>query len=407
MYSQTTTPPVPPFSQDVNANRPQNASANSSYNLAVTEHNFKFPQLLRTNLAVDRKLPLDIIATLEGIYSKDINGVYHQNINLPSTGTALLGSDNRIRYTSSQIYRGAGGVSITNPNISDAILMRNTSKGYTYNITLQIQRNVKNLYTMLAYTYGDSRSVNDGGSIAQSIWRDRSVSGDPNADVTSFSNFFQPHRVIAAAYYRKEYAKYFATSLGLTFEAANGGTASYIYAGDLNNDGQASNDLIYVPRDQNDIVLEGVNASDTRTPAVIWDQLNAYINQDPYLSKRSGQYAERNGLLFPFYKRLDLNFSQDFMIKAGKKLNTLRVSVDIFNFGNLLNSNWGIYRIPNRTALLNFKRVETTGPNAGKPVFSFPYLNAANQNPLVSTFQNSTSQNSRYQAQVGVRYIFN
>lgn len=395
------------FNPNVDAYRPVGAAANTSYNLAVTDRNFKFPQLFRSNVAVDQKLPFDIVATLEGIFSKDINGVYHQNINLPSTGTALAGADKRIRYSGSRIYSGSGGESAANPNISDAILMTNTSKGYTYNITLQLQRNVKNLYTMIAYSYGDSRSVNDGGSIAQSIWRDRLVSGDPNQNVTSFSNFYQPHRVVAAAFYRIEYAKYFATSIGFTYEAANGGTASYAYAGDLNNDGLNTNDLIYVPKDASEIVLETVNAQDTRSTTVIWNQLNAFINQDPYLSRRRGQYAERNGLLLPWYKRIDLNFTQDFFVKVGGKRNTIRFTMDIFNFGNLLNKNWGIFRTTNRTALLNFKRVETTGANAGKPVFSFPYLDAANQIPLTSTFQNSTGQGSRYQVQMGIRYIFN
>ncbi len=395
------------FNPDVDAYRPENAAANTRYNLAVTDHNFKFPQLFRSNLAIDHKLPFDITATLEGIFSKDINGVYHQNVNLPTTGTALVGSDNRIRYSSSKIYSGAGGATVNNPDITDAILMRTTNKGCPSNITLPLQRTFKNLYTLVAYAYGDSRSVNDGGSIAQSIWRDRSVSGDPNANVTSYSNFYQPHRVIAAAFYRKEYGKYFASSIGLTFEGANGGTSTYVYSGDLNNDGLTTNDLVYVPKDQNDIVLEEVNSSDTRSAAVIWGQLNAYINQDPYLSKRRGQYAERNGLLLPFYRRLDLNFTQDFMIKTGKKTNTLRLTADVFNFGNLLNKNWGIARIPNRTTLLNFKRVETSGPNSGKPVFSFPYLDATNQIPLTSTFQNSTGQSSRCQVQLGVRYIFN
>lgn len=395
------------FNDDVDAYRPQNAAANTSYNLAITDRDFKFPQLFRSNIAVDKKLPFDITATLEGIFSKDLNAVYHQNINLPSTGTALTGSDKRIRYTSSRIYSGAGGTTASNPNISDAILMTNTSKGYTYNITLQLQRNVKNLYTMVAYTYGDSRSVNDGGSIAQSIWRDRSVSGDPNQEHVSYSNFYQPHRVIAAAYYRFEYAKHFATSIGFTFEGANAGTASYTYNGDLNNDGLTTNDLIYVPKDASDIVLEGVNGSDTRTAAQLWGQLNTYINQDPYLSTRRGEYAERNGLLLPFYKRLDFNFTQDFAVKAGKNTNTLRFTMDIFNFGNLLNKNWGIVKFANRTALLNFKRVETTGVNTGKPVYSFPYLDATNLIPLTSTFQNSTSQSSRWQMQIGIRYIFN
>jgi len=402
----TATPP-PAFSSEVTANIPQNPTSNTAYNLAVSDKNFKFPQLFRANLAADIKLPLDIIGTVEGIYNKDINGVYHQNVNLPSTGTALQGADNRIRYSATKIWSGAGGATAANPNISDAILMRNTSNGYTYNLTFQVQRNVKNLYTMIAYSYGDSRSVNDGGSIAQSIWRDRSVSGDPNADVTSYSNFYQPHRVVAAAAYRFEYAQHFATSLGMTFESANGGTLSYTYTGDLNNDGLTTNDLIYVPKDKSEIILEKSNAADTRTPDVLWDQLNAYIDQDPYLHYRRGRYAERNGLLVPLYSKVDLNFTQDFYVMVGGKRNTIRFTMDIFNFSNLLNKNWGILKAPNRTNLLNYLRVESTGVNAGKPVFSFPYFDNTNKIPLTSTFQNSTSQASRYQVQMGIRYIFN
>ncbi|GAA4328823.1 TonB-dependent receptor [Flaviaesturariibacter amylovorans] len=396
------------FDDDVNAYRPANAVANTQYNLAITDRNFKFPQVFRTNVAVDRKIFWDITATLEGIYTKDINAVYHQNINLPDTSAAVRfrGPDNRFRFNSAKIYSGAGGATLSNPDITDAILMTNTSKGYSYNITLQLQRNVNNLYTMIAYTYGDSRSVNDGGSIAQSIWRDRFVSNDPNENTTSFSSFYQPHRVVAAAFYRKEYKKYFATSLGFTFEAANGGTASYVYSNDLNNDGQV-NDLIYVPRDQSEILLVAPTG-DTRSAQVLWNQLNTYINQDPYLSTRRGQYAERNGLLLPFYKRLDLNFTQDFMVKAGKYRNILRFTADIFNFGNLLNKNWGTFRTTNRTGLLRYEGIETAaGPNQGKPRFSYPYLDAASQIPLTSTFQSSTGQGSRYQIQLGLRYIFN
>lgn len=396
------------FNADVNANRPANATANTAYNLAITDRNFKFPQVARGNLAVDQKLPFDITATVEGIYTKDLNAVYHQNVNLPATGTALVGADNRIRYSARQIYSGAGGVSAANPNISDAILMTNTKKGYSYVATLQLQRNVNNLYTMVAYTYSKSKSVNDGGSIAQSIWRDRQVSGDPNADVLSYSNFYQPHRVVAAAFYRKEYAKMFATSLGFTFEAANGGTGTYTVSGDLNNDGQSANDLIYVPRNASDIILEAhATGGDTRTATEIWNQLDAYISQDKYLSSRRGQYAERNGLLLPFYKRLDLNFTQDFFVKVKNKRNTIRFTADVFNFGNLLNKDWGIFQTTTRTALLNLKRVETTGANAGKPVYSFPYFDATNKTVLTNSFQNSTGQGSRYQVQLGVRYIFN
>jgi hypothetical protein len=404
------------FNPDVTANIPLNAAANTSYNLAVSDKNFKFPQVFRANLALDYKLPFDIIATLEGIYNTDINAVYHQNINLPSTGTALLGFDNRVRYTGPAIYTGAGGATAANPALTDVILMRNTSKGYTYNLTAQFQRNVRNLYTMVAYTYGKSKSVNDGGSIAQSIWRDRSVSGDPNADVIANSLYFSPHRVVAAAAYRFEYAKHFGTSIGVTFEAASGGVASYNYSGDINNDGQTTNDLIYIPASKDEIILEraGSATADPRTVNEIWNQLDAYIDQDDYLRTRRGKYAERNGLIYPFYSKADLNFTQDFYVNVHGKRNTIRFTMDIFNFTNLINRNWGLLKTPNRTPgtnsaipLLNYLRVEAAGANAGKPVFTFPYFDATNKVPLVSTFQNSTGQASRYQIQLGVRYIFN
>ena len=186
-----------------------------------------------------------------------------------------------------------------------------------------------------------------------------------------------------------------------------------MYNGDLNGDGLTANDLIYVPANQGEIILEKVNANDPRTPAQIWQQLDAYIKQDPYLSHRRGLYAERNALQLPFYKRMDLNFTQDFMLKVSGKTNTLRFTADIFNFGNLLNKNWGIFNTTSRSTgsgntytLLNLARVETTGANTGRPVFTFPYLDATNQIPLTNSFRESTSQGSRFQVQLGIRYIF-
>jgi hypothetical protein len=402
------------FNPNVNANIPAAATANTSYNLAISDKNFKFPSNFRANVAVDHKLPFGIIGTLEGIYSKDINAVYYENIALPTTGTALEGSDNRIRYSSTSVYpfipTAQGGNTAANPNITDAILLKNTSKGYSYSITGQLQRTFKEFYFNVAYTYSDSRTVNDGGSIAQSTWRDRVVSGDPNADVASYASFRQPNRIIASMSYRKEYVNHLATSIGLTYEAANNGVASYVYNGDVNGDGQTSNDLIYVPKDINDIVLVKDNAVttsptyDPRTPQQAYAQLSAYINQDPYLSKMKGKYAERNGLVLPYYHLVNFNFTQDLYQTTGKVKNTLRFEFNMINLGNFLNRNWGNYKFVNRTGLLAFKGVD---PATGKPTFSFPYFDNANQIPLTNSFGNGVSQLSRWQAQFGFRYIFN
>jgi len=118
---------------------------------------FKYPQVMKSSLAIDYKLPSDFILSLEGNYSKEINAVYFQNVNLPSTGITLAGSDPRIRYDSSRIYGGHPTATVTNPNISSAILMKNASKGYSYFVTFQIQKTIRNLYMSAAYTYSKSK----------------------------------------------------------------------------------------------------------------------------------------------------------------------------------------------------------------------------------------------------------
>ncbi len=401
------------FSPDINKYRPVGAAANTSYNLVFTDHNFKYPQVLKSSLAVDQKLPGGLIATVEAIFSKDINAVYFQIDILPDNSdqrnTVVAGSDNRVRYFSGQINNGNGSPTITNPNITNAILMTNTKKGYAFNFTFQLQKNFRNLYLNAAYTYSESQTVNDGGSIAQSMWRDRPVSGDPNAEQLGYSNFYQPHRVIASAFYRKEFGKNYATSIGFIYEAAPAGVGSYTYGGDPNNDRTfGNNDLIYVPKNMNDIVLVSSGPTDLRTPTQMWQQLDAFISQDKYLSKHRGQIVDRNAVVLPFYQHLDMNITQDIYFYTKGKDNekdkhTLRFTLDIINLGNLLNKNWGIAQTFNSTSFLTYK-----GLTADKhPQYTFPYLNPSTQAVLNQSFRDDTGLFSRWQMQLGVRYLFN
>jgi hypothetical protein len=309
--------------------------------------------------------------------------------------------------------------------------MKNYSKGYASVLSVQFQKTFKNIYSSIAYTYTDAKTLNDGGSIAASMWRDRPVSNDPNAAELGFPNFYQPHRVIAQASYRKEYGKHYATSIGLVYEMAPSpssanipqtGAGSYTYSGDVNNDGTGgNNDLIYIPRSQSDIVLVPVNTgggtiTDTRTPNQIWNQLNNFINQDPYMSTHRGQIAERNAVVLPYFKHLDVNITQDFYFKSGKEKHTLRVSFDMINIGNFVNKNWGVGKFfatpfntsQNAASFLKYEGIVPAGSaDAGKPRYSFPYQDAANQIPYVNSFQDNTNIFSRWQGQIGIRYLFN
>lgn len=407
------------FSANINQYRPANGVSPTTYNLVFTDANFKYPQVLKSSLAVDQKLPKNYVITAEFGYSKDINAVNFENVNLPLTGTALAGPDARIRYSGTRIYSGAGGATATNPNITSAILMKNYNKGYSYFFTVQLQKTWKNLYASVAYTNSKSKSLNDGGSIAASMWRDRQVTGDPNAAQLGFSNYYQPNRIIAQASYRLEYAKHFATSIGLVFEAAPNGVGSYTYSGDVNNDGTGgNNDLIYIPKNvangTGEIVLVPVNTgggtiTDTRSSTVIWNQLNAFINQDPYMSRHRGEYAQRNAVVLPYFKHLDLNITQDIYFKSGKDKHTLRISFDVINLGNMLSRNWGVARSFSSTSFLKYEGLVTNlaDPNVGKPRYSFLYQDPANQVPFVNSFQDNTSIFSRWQGQLGIRYLFN
>ncbi|MEJ7645232.1 MAG: carboxypeptidase regulatory-like domain-containing protein [Chryseolinea sp.] len=402
------------FSANVDEYRPVGdaAIASASYNLAVTDKNFKFPQVWRSNIAVDHDFGNALIASLDFALTKDINAVYHQNLNLPNATLSAAGADNRPIFYKTFPNTGSSSAkgSQINTNISDAIVMKNTNKGYSYFITAQARKSFAfGLDLTAAYTFTDSRSVNDGGSIAQSVWRDRQVSGDPNENVQSYFQTLAAHRVIASLNYRKEYLNHLATSVGMFYEIAPNGRFSYTYANDMNGDnsGGGGNDLIYIPRDRSEINLVNITNPDATvyTADQQWSDLDAYINQDDYLSDRRGKYAERNGAQRPFYAQLDFRLLQDIFIdiKGDKsKRNTLQVSFDIFNLGNLLNSEWGIYEVANRNSLINF-----TGYDAERnPLFTYPYLNATTKTPLRETYRDDITLFSRWQMQVGVRYIF-
>ena len=442
--------PAVQFSPDVDAYRPGRngnppASASNAYNLAVTDENFSFPQVWRSNIAVDQQLPWNVVGTLEFAYTKDINAVYHANVNLPepaltAAGLDGAGADNRPIYYAQNVNPTTGAVSYaTNnriyANISDAILMQNTNKGYSYFVTAQLQKTfTSGLFASVAYTYSDARSVNDGGSIAQSIWRDRVVSGDPNANVLANTQFLQKHRVVASASYGKEYLGFLKTTVSAFYELGPQGFSSfpagyfsYTYANDMNGDGNFGNDLIYIPRNEGEIQLADLYRQRDRdgnftntvgtarprgfesdpvyyTKEAQWQDLDAYISQDKYLNGRRGQYAERNGVQMPWRGQLDVRLLQDFFVNVAGKRNSIQVSLDIFNFGNMLNSKWGVFKSPVNTSPISFDRIN---PANGQPVFFFPYRNVASQTPLQSTFQDSFNVASRWQMQLGVRYIFN
>jgi len=353
--------------------------------------NFKFPQMFRVNAAFDRKLPLGTILTVEGMFTKTINNVLYYNMNVsPNSEYRLTGADNRPYYDASAI----------DADYTRVIVGTNTNKGYTYNFTVQLQKPFMNGFTAsVAYTFGKAMVLNDGTSSQNSSqWRYmESVNGLNNLDL-SVSDFDMGHRVVGFISYRKEYFNHAATTISLYYNGQSGQPYSYVYwdsYGQLNGTGEDNNNLIYVPANQSEIVF-----ADPTTANEQWLALDEFIENDAYLSKRRGQYAERNAARSPFSNVLDLRIVQDLFVDFGPRKHTLQLTFDVFNFTNLLNSKWGrVYYVSyNAYQLIDFEGFAADGTT---PTFSFdpPVGN-------VWRIDDSGINSSRWQAQFGLRYIF-
>ncbi|TDH28073.1 TonB-dependent receptor [Segetibacter sp. 3557_3] len=377
-------------------------TAGRTFETNLIDRNFKFPQVARFNLATDVKLPLGINATFEAMYSKTINNVLYKDVNLaPTVGIVDQaynnGFDKRVAYSSST---NTGGRRL-NPNITNAILISNTDKGYSYNLTAQFSKNWKNGFASLAYNHNDATEINSAASsTALSNWEFTQVVGDANNAPLATSNYALTHRITGVFSYNVNYTKYLRTSIALFYSGNSGQRMTYLVNGDLNSDGRFGNDLAYIPRNLSEIKfvdqLNGAGTAVSRTAAQQAEDFDKYVTANKYLNSRRGNYTERNGSSTPWEHVIDMRFAQDFYITTNDVKHTLQITFDVFNFTNLLNRSWGRqYNVSNQAYNLLSVINRTSGAFAGKGYNFNP------QDPWSVTF------GSRFQGQLGLRYSFN
>lgn len=361
----------------------------------VVDKNLNFPQVFRTNLAVDQELPWGMIATVEGIFSKTYNNVNFVNLNRQvDPAFTFVGVDQRPRYLSGRV----------DPNFEEIIKFENTDEGYSYNLVFMLNKQFANGFNAQAsYTYGKSMDLNSGtSSVAYSNWRYVNSVNGPNDLSLTRSNFDLGSRITGLISYKKEYLKgLLATQVSLYYNGQSGQTNSYIYNGDMNNDG-TTNDMIYIPASQSDINLIAIPATNNApvvTPDEQWAALDAFISKDDYLNSHRGQYAERNAARNPFQHQFDFRFLQEIKIKGGNTTNKLQLTFDILNVGNMLNKEWGhvIYTTNQQFSLINYKGVVGSTP-------TFTYDGGGQTNGNAYYLSDYTS---RFRGQIGLRYIFN
>jgi len=391
------------FTGDMNTYKPAAGSATRA-DIAVTDPNFKYPTLWKSDIAADFKFAGGWIATVEVLQSKDLNAIYHDNIGIVRTSNFVNdGSGQQARPFYNGYYSDQTG---NNKAAYNVILLRNTDKGHSLFTTVKLQKSfergaLKGLYVDGSYTFGNAKSVTDGtSSVATSAWKYRPAL-DANAQELGYSAGSFDGRILITASYSIDWSKNNSTTFGLVYQRFRPFRYSYTYNGDANGDTQSANDLIYIPNSLSEISANLDKGSFTDQNAA-WTALDAFISQDPYLSKHRGQFAERNGAVAPFANQLDFSVNQDFKVWANKTPHTLRFSFNIFNFLNLMNKNWGVQE----TTVLGNQQYQFLNVTQ-KPTSANNYtLKYSMNNTLIKTFQDYIGNDSRWQMQFGVKYFF-
>ncbi|EAR13796.1 OmpA-related protein [Polaribacter irgensii 23-P] len=355
--------------------------------------NFKMPQVWKTSLALDYQVPVSfpLFVTVEGIVTKNINGVMLKNKNLKqpdATWERFSGADDRY------IYPAKADLTYTS---KAAYILSNNNEGWGAigNITVNSEP-VEDLKLMAAFTYTESQEISGmPGSNARSAYDGLVGVNGPHLPELQRSQYVVPSKVIASVGYKLPWANdklKAATLINLFYSGSSAYGYSYTYSNDMNNDGIAS-DLIYIPKERGDVNFI--------TPADE-DAFFNFMEQDSYLKANKGKYAEANAALAPWVHNFDLRILREYYINAGESEHTLQFSCDILNVGNLLNSKWGVTQstsVSNRGDILKYEGKDSEN----EPSYSFAKVSG--EYPT-ETFDYNYNFNQTWRLQIGVKYSF-
>jgi hypothetical protein len=315
-----------PFVTDVD-NQPTAIGTAATNEIDVIEPDYKYPSLIRTNIAYDRELGVaGLVGSAEFLYSKNVNDIRYENLNLQQTGSR---PDGRPVYSRNRV---AG--------ISDLILLTNTDQGDSWSMTFKVERPFRNRFFMNAsYLYGRSRSIMDGtSSQAASNWGNVYVPGDPNNPPLTRSNFDPGHRITASGSYEIPVGGGFSATASVFYSGQSGRPWSVLYAFDYNGDVRGTNDLLYIP----------ANASEYTFRNGTFEDLMTFVNAEQCLADYIGKIHERNACRSPWMNTLDGRINVGLPFKRVKA----EITLDVLNMINLFDSQKGLIKYANFNDLL-------------------------------------------------------
>ena len=409
-FDPTTPNITPPFNPNGSTQTPPDVAltkpglGRSTMSLAIVDPDFQLPTVAKYTLGYDYQLPfLDSVFTVEAQHIDTIKGIKYDNINLGAP-TGVL-PDGRLAYqqTPNGTTTGTSGANPArwnaNPSFGQNILLTNTDKGYADNLTFQWRKPFANDWSAsVSYTLAQAKDVNPGtSSVASSSYGNRDWI-NPNDDYLATSNYSIPQRLLATFAWEHAFFGEYATKFSAIYDGHSGAPYSWVFGNDVNGD-SSFRDLAYIPMNRDEVTF----AAGTTQASI--DSFFTYIGNNDQLVRQQGSIFDRNEGRAPWVNQLDLSFAQE--IPGFGDGHKGEIRLDIFNFLNLLNKDWGVEHRASFPLERTLANVSNVTPDGRYEYDIRPYLDAnGNYAPTALPVNENFAPSQRWAANVTLRYEF-
>jgi hypothetical protein len=378
---------VPPFDPN---NQPLTCpdGTGSTPRISYVDRDFRLPQNLKLALGADRRLPWDVVATVDFLYTRAVHQIYISDANLGAPLDSARGDGNRL------LYGTIGTTGLAQPAWRDAAfgeIYRVSNRGGDHGLTASAQVRKRFGETVALYAaYAYSR-VRDRMSLvnfpARANFSNTPLDGTLDDRELRPSFFETPHKAAFAATLNLARRM----QITLLYLGASQPPFTYVINGDANADGiggsgSLKNDIVYVPRNAADISV---------VPASDYPRLDAFIEQQSCLRQQRGRIIGRGSCRNGWLGLLNARLTKATSVAGGQHV---ELTADVVNMLNLISPRWGRYRDVTVSPSVTLLRLVGWDAVNERPVYRLP--------PKLPAPGLADDATSRWRMQLGTRYRF-
>lgn len=343
---------------------------------------FEIPSQWKLNFAIERQQDLgflgeDWLLSADVIFSQVKNSSRYEELNMKQVGQA---PDGRPIYDSPAPFD---------------LSLESTDKGkgqvWTFAASNNFETDMGNFDFYLSYTYQNITEVNPGNAFVAFEGYSMPANSDFQSDSVFNSEFEIDSRLTSTLTWTNELFGNNLSVVSLAYTGRDGRHFSHTMRTDVPTFGGFvdfaswvgyNSQSLYVPTGDNDPLVTYADGFDSAG-------FSAYINGESCLTP--GTISPRHSCTSSWINRLDLHIMQEIKVFGDQ---TLEISFDIENLGNLINNDWG--RAESYNQPFNAPVVDVSINDAGQYV----YDNFTKPTQTVAKIP------SVWKAQLGLRYRF-